>query len=66
MFIAEKDEKIKMLEEENSSMRTSLTDIIEMRGGKDKLADELYEYRERRRIESLQRHKPKSRYSPER
>ena len=64
--VAEKDEKIKTLEKENSSMRTSLTDIIEMRGGKDKLADELYEYRERRRLESLQRHKPKSRYSPER
>ena len=64
--IAEKDEKIKTLEKENSSMRTSLTDIIEMRGGKDKLADELYEYRERRRLESLQRHKTKSRYSPER
>ena len=64
--VAEKDEKIKTLEKENSSMRTSLTDIIEMRGGKDKLADELYEYRERRRIESLQRHKIKSRYSPER
>ena len=64
--VAEKDEKIKTLEKENSSMRTSLTDIIEMRGGKDKLADELYEYRERRRIESLQNHKTKSRYSPER
>ena len=64
--VAEKDEKIKTLEKENSSMRTSLTDIIEMRGGKDKLADELYEYRERRRLESLQRHKTKSRYSPER
>ncbi len=64
--VAEKDEKIKTLEKENSSMRTSLTDIIEMRGGKDKLADELYEYRERRRLESLQNHKTKSRYSPER
>ena len=64
--VAEKDEKIKTLEKENSSMRTSLTDIIEMRGGKDKLADELYEYRERRRLESLQRPKTKSRYSPER
>lgn len=64
--VAEKDEKIKTLEKENSSMRTSLTDIIEMRGGKDKLADELYEYRERRRLESLQKHKTKSRYSPER
>ena len=64
--VAEKDEKIKTLEKENSSMRTSLTDIIEMRGGKDKLAEELYEYRERRRLESLQRHNPKSRYSPER
>ena len=64
--VAEKDEKIKTLEKENSSMRTSLTDIIEMRGGKDKLADELNEYRERRRLESLQRHKTKSRYSPER
>ena len=64
--VAEKDEKIKTLEKENSSMRTSLTDIIEMRGGKDKLADELYEYRERRRIESLQSNKTKSRYSPER
>ena len=64
--IAEKDEKIKTLEKENSSMRTSLTDIIEMHGGKDKLVDELYEYRERRRLESLQRHKTKSRYSPER
>ena len=64
--VAEKDEKIKTLEKENSSMRTSLTDIIEMRGGKDKLDAELYEYRERRRLESLQRHKTKSRYSPER
>ena len=64
--VAEKDEKIKTLEKENSSMRSSLTDIIEMRGGKDKLADELYEYRERRRLESLQNHKTKSRYSPER
>lgn len=64
--VAEKDEKIKTLEKENSSMRTSLTDIIEMRGGKEKLADELYEYRERRRLESLQNHKTKSRYSPER
>ena len=64
--VAEKDEKIKTLEKENSSMRTSLTDIIEMRGGKDKLADELYEFRERRRLESLQNHKTKSRYSPER
>lgn len=64
--VAEKDEKIKTLEKENSSMRTSLTDIIEMRGGKDKLADELYEYRERRRLETIQSHKTKSRYSPER
>ena len=64
--VAEKDEKIKTLEKENSSMRTSLTDIIEMRGGKDKLADELYEFRERRRLESLQNHKTKSHYSPER
>ncbi|MBR4767322.1 MAG: plasmid recombination protein [Clostridia bacterium] len=64
--VAEKDEKIKTLEKENSSMRTSLTDIIEMRGGKDKLADELYEYRERRRLETIQKHKTKSRYSPER
>lgn len=64
--VAEKDEKIKTLEKENSSMRTSLTDIIEMRGGKDKLADELYEYRERRRLETLQKNKAKSRYSPER
>ena len=64
--VAEKDEKIKTLEKENSSMRTSLTDIIEMRGGKDKLADELYEYREHRRLESLQRHKNQTRYSPER
>ena len=64
--VAEKDERIKTLEKENSSMRTSLTDIIEMRGGKDKLADELYEYRERRRLESLQRHKNQTRYSPER
>ena len=30
------------------------------------LADELYEYRERRRLESLQRHKNQTRYSPER
>ena len=64
--VAEKDEKIKTLEKENSSMRTSLTDIIEMRGGKDKLADELYEFRERRRLETIQKHKTKSRYSPER
>ncbi len=64
--VAEKDEKIKTLEKENSTLRTSLTDIIEMRGGKDKLVEELYEYRERRRIESLQNHKTKSRYSPER
>ena len=64
--VTEKDERIKTLEKENSSMRTSLTDIIEMRGGKDKLADELYEYRERRRLESLQKHKTKSHYSPER
>ena len=64
--VAEKDEKIKTLEKENSSMRTSLTDIIEMRGGKDKLADELYEFRERRRLETIQNHKTKSRYSPER
>ena len=64
--VAEKDEKIKTLEKENSSMRTSLTDIIDMRGGKDKLADELYEYRERRRLETIQKHKTKSRYSPER
>ena len=64
--VTEKDERIKTLEKENSSMRTSLTDIIEMRGGKEKLADELYEYRERRRLESLQNHKTKSRYSPER
>ncbi len=64
--VAEKDERIKTLEKENSSMRTSLTDIIEMRGGKDKLADELYEFRERRRLETIQKHKTKSRYSPER
>ncbi len=64
--VAEKDEKIKTLEKENSSMRTSLTDIIEMRGGKDKLADELYEYRERRRLETIQKHKTQSLYSPER
>ena len=64
--VAEKDERIKTLEKENSSMRTTLTDIIEMRGGKDKLADELYEFRECRRLESLQNHKTKSRYSLER
>ena len=64
--VAEKDEKIKTLEKENSSMRTSLTDIIEMRGGKEKLADELYEFRERRRLETIQKNKTKSRYSPER
>ena len=64
--VTEKDERIKTLEKENSSMRTSLTDIIEMRGGKDKLVDELYEFRERRRLETLQKHKAKSRYSPER